>query len=330
MFDLSILIPARNEMFLAETIKDILKNKRGKTEVITVLDGAWADPPIEDHPDVTVVYLPESVGQRKAQNIAARLSKAKYVMKVDAHCAFDEGFDVKLMEDMDDNWTVVPLMKNLHVFDWRCKKCGNRWYQGPEPEYCRTDEKGNIKNPECDSKEFERVMVWKPRSSPNSTSYRFNNQLEFKYWGDYKRKQEGDIVDTMSLQGSCFMATRENYWERELCDESWGSWGGQGAEVAIKTWLSGGEVKCNKKTWYAHLFRTQKGFSFPYSNPGNEQRSAKNKLRDTFLNDKWPKQKHNLEWLIDKFAPVPDWNMKRGVVYYSDNHVDKNILEVNG
>ena len=53
-YDLSILIPARCEEFLSLTIEDILKNKRGKTEIIVVLDGDIADPPIEQHEDVTV------------------------------------------------------------------------------------------------------------------------------------------------------------------------------------------------------------------------------------------------------------------------------------
>ena len=39
MRDLSILIPARNEVFLEQTIKNILENAEADTEVIAVLDG---------------------------------------------------------------------------------------------------------------------------------------------------------------------------------------------------------------------------------------------------------------------------------------------------
>ena len=293
--ELSILIPSRNEMWLKRTIDDILEHREADTEIITVLDGALADPPIPQHERVTVVYLQESIGQRAATNMACKLSKAKYVMKIDAHCAFDQGFDRKMLDVMQDNWTMVPLMKNLHVFDWVCDKCEHRKYQEPT-EPCE----------KCGST-MHKDVLWRAKPSPNSTSYRINPQLEFKYWGAYKKKQKGDIVDTLSLQGSCFMLTREKYWELNICDESWGSWGGQGAEVALKTWLSGGEVKCNKKTWYAHLFRTQgKDFSFPYPNPGKEQKKAKDTLRDVFLQDKWSKAKHSLKWLIDKFDP-PEW-----------------------
>jgi len=55
------------------------------------------------------------------------------------------------------------------------------------------------------------------------------------------------------------MLTREKYWELNICDESLGSWGSQGIEVACKTWLSGGKCLVNHSTWYAHMFRTQGG-----------------------------------------------------------------------
>lgn len=301
MTDLSILIPARNEEFLARTVQDILENIEANTEIIVVLDGETKGDGIPQNDRVNVILLNESIGQRAATNLACRLSRSKYVMKVDAHCAFDKGFDRKLIEDMDDNWTVVPIMRNLHAFDWKCFHCGKKWYQDVTVDKC--DQCGK-------SDKIEKKMLWRGKRSPNSSAYLFNSQLEFKYFDALKHKQTKDLEETMSLQGSCFMATRENYWERELCDESWGSWGGQGAEVAIKTWLSGGKVMVNKKTWYAHMFRTKSGFGFPYANPGNEQKRAKDKLRDTFLNDKWEKQVHPLSWLVKKFWPVPGWTQE--------------------
>jgi len=300
-YDLSIIIPSRNEEFLKNTVEDILKNKRGNTEIIINCDGDWPNPHINDHPDVVLLYSPESIGQRAGQNKCAKMSKAKYVMKVDAHCAFDEGFDVKMLEGIKghDNWTMVPIMRNLHVFDWNCRVCNKKWYMGPDPTKCE--------NPACDSKDFIKRLVWKPRRGTRNSAYRFDKDLRFKYWGEYKSRQEGDIVDTLSLQGSCFMCTRERYWSLDLCDESWGSWGQQGSEVSLKTWLSGGEVKVNKATWYAHFFRTRPGFSFPYPNSGKDQLRARQICQDTFLYNKWPKQIKSLSWLIEKFSPVPGW-----------------------
>ena len=133
--DLSVLIASRNEMFLKRTIEDVLANMEGDTEIIVVADGSWPDPPIEDYSNVHMIYHSEPVGQRAAVNEAARMSTAKFIMKLDAHCAIGPGFDVKLMADCEHDWTVVPRMYNLHAFDWVCEQ-GHRKYQGPTPDKC--------------------------------------------------------------------------------------------------------------------------------------------------------------------------------------------------
>jgi hypothetical protein len=63
----------------------------------------------------------------------------------------------------------------------------------------------------------------------------------------------------------------------------------------------------NKKTWFAHLFRTQPGFGFPYQIQASDQERAREYSRDLWLNNKWDKQVRPLSWLVEKFAPVPDW-----------------------
>lgn len=308
-YELSILIPARNEMFLTRTIEDILTNIEADTEVIAVLDGAWADPPIPQHERVNVIYVPEPVGQRAASNLAAKLSKAKYVMKIDAHCAFDKGFDRKMIEAFiitGDNVTMVPVMRNLWAFDWKCYRCGWKKYQGPTPEKCDNCGKND---------RIRRKMIWVGKRNPQSTSYCFDAEPHFRYFEDWKHrpayikdKEEEGLTETMSLQGSCFMVTREKYWERQLCDEKLGSWGNQGIEVAVKTWLSGGRVLVNHKAWYAHMFRTQGGdFGFPWPNSDKETQKTKNNVKDLLWSNKWPKQVRPLSWLVEKFWPVPGW-----------------------
>jgi len=317
-YDLSILIPSRNEIFLAQTVSNILENIEGNTEIIVVLDGAWADPPLPDDPRLTILYHNESVGQRKATNEACRLSKSKWVMKIDAHCAVDKGFDVKMMKEMEghDDWTMIPALYNLHAFDWKCRKCGNIWYQSPTPNHCKNNGESKGDNPNCDSMAFEQVMIWKPRESRRSEHYRFDTTLHFQYHGARKKHPENqgkDIVETMSAQGSCFMLTREKYWELNICDEDFGSWGQQGTEVACKTWLSGGKLVTNKKTWYSHMFRTQGGdFGFPYPISGKQTEHAREYSRELFLNNTWKGQVKPLLWLIEKFAPLPDWHDPQG------------------
>lgn len=315
--DLSILIPSRNEMFLVKTIENILENIEADTEIIAVLDGAWSDPVIPQHERVNVVYVPESVGQRGAGDLAARLAKGKYVMKCDAHCAFDKGFDRKMIEffqKVGDNVTAVPIMKNLHAFDWKCMTCGKKTYQGPTPTKCQEVNYKGTGQP-CTGTKFKRKIIFQPRKGVNSTAYCFDNEPHFQYFKDYKLrpeyiegKKEG-VTETMSLQGSCYMSTLENYWKWDLGGESLGNWGNQGMQVACATWLSGGRVLVNHNTWYAHMFRTQGGdFGFPWQADGNDMKKTKENVKSLFYDRKHPTQIHPVSWLLEKFWPVPGWS----------------------
>jgi len=283
--DLSILIPARNEMFLQRTIENILENIEADTEVIAVSDGSWPITPVKDDPRVNLVVNFNAIGQRQGTNLAARLSKAKYVMKCDAHCAFGKGFDRILMEEFEPDWTVVPRMFNLHAFDWQCKACGERFYQGPEPAKCAT----------CGSDlGHEMVIVWKPRKSRRSDYMRFDKDFRFQYWPQYEKERPEEakkkISDCMGCLGACFMMTRERYWELGGMDEGHGSWGQMGTEVACKAWLSGGRLVVNKKTWFSHMFRTNNaGFSFPYPITGKDVHKARKYSQRIWGKDKWPR-----------------------------------------
>ena len=311
MKDLSIIIPAREEMFLAKTIENILENIEADTEIIVICDGNWPDPSVPDNPRVTIVHHTESIGQRAATNEGARISQAKFIMKADAHCAFGKGFDRILMEDCEYDWTMVPMMYRLHAFDWRCNACGDQTYQGVLPLKCS----------KCGKAEgFEMVLLWIPREGKDATvSWRFNNEMQFKYWRKHYRRKEvraqGDLIETMSFIGACFFIHRERFWDIEGLDEKHGSWGQFGTEIACKSWLSGGKLITSKKTWFGHLFRTGNfkgsghgGGSFPYPLSVNDMEHAKKYSRNLWLNDSWPKANYPLSWLVDKFKPVPDWH----------------------
>lgn len=327
--DLSVLIPARKEEFLSRTIQDLLEHSKGNTEIIAVLDGYLPDPPLQPDPRITIIYNPVSVGQRAASNQAAKLAKGKYVMKLDAHCAVDENFDTKMIESMEqlgDNTTLIPVMRNLHAFDWVCPD-GHRRYQSPSG-ICESCSKPTTKD-----------VVWIPKKSPTTHSFRFDKTMHFQYYGEYSKRPEvqkgieingvynKDLRETMSIQGSCYMATRKKYLELDLTSEEFNSWGQNGVEVACKTWLSGGRVIVNMKTWYAHMFRTRGGdFGFPYPNPQNKVNENREISREMFQKDKWPKATRKFQWLLDKFNP-PDWGVSKGAIFYTDNQLDEKIAK---
>ncbi len=351
MPDLSVIIPARNETYLRRTVEDVLANIRGDTEIIVILDGEWAEPQLEQHPLVTVIHHPESIGQRGGTNEGARVSTAKYVMKLDAHCSVAEGFDVELMRaagELGRYVTQIPAQKNLHAFDWMCDGCGKRTYQGPTPTKCEG----------CGGETLHREMVWKPRRGVTTTAWRFDQNLHFQYWGEHSQREttkaQGDFPETMSCLGACFFMERERYWELGGLDEAHGTWGQMGTEVGCKSWLSGGRMVTNRRTWFAHMFRTQGGdFTFPWPISGRQVDRARAHSRELWIEGKWEGARHPLSWLIERFAPVPGWEVmpaaqrymavanreaqpapsvtgagspSKGVVYYSDCRGDETIL----
>lgn len=363
----SVIIPARNEEFLQRTIEDVLAKSQADTEVIAILDGYWPDVGIHQHPKVTIIHHENSIGQRAAVNEGANLSQSKYIMKLDAHCCLDKGFDVKLMADCEYDWTVLPRMYTLHAFDWRCGRCGVRVYQGGRPEKCEP----------CGGTDFERKMVWK-RNREKRTDYMWIDQdLRMRYfdggclrpYGDahalkrqchhrYRDWAKEDITDVMVGVGCCFFMHRERFLELGGMDERHGGWGQMAVEVAMKAWLSGGRQVINKKTWFAHLFRTQSGFGFPYKISGKDQTKAREYSNKLWKGNSWPNQKRNLDWLIEKFSPLPGWHTSlkkketdeklivnaaisdivpsqqnakkptKGIIYYTDNRCEERVAQI--
>ena len=322
-------------MWLGRTVADVLEHTGEQTEVIVVLDGAWPDEPLQQHPRLQVVFVPESIGQRAATNYGARLSTAKYIAKLDAHCSVAPGFDVALLEAADvlgDDVTQIPSQDNLHVFDWVCDGCGTRTYQGPTPTDCA----------HCHGEAHHRDIVWQRRRGVHTTSWRFDSDLKFQYWGEWSHRPEarGDYPETMSCLGACWFINRERFLSLGGLDERHGSWGQMGTEIAAVSWLSGGRMVTNTLTSFAHLFRTQgHGFGFPYQLSGREVDAARKYSQDKWFSDSWEYAVRPLSWLIDHFAPVPGWEkgssaylktsktQTASLVYYSDCRPDPWLLE---
>jgi len=303
MPDLSVLIPARKEEWLSRTVEDVLAHSSDRTEVIVVLDEDWPNPPLTQHPRVQVLREPRAVGQRAATNLAASLSTARYIMKLDAHCSMAPGFDVALLdaaEKLEREVVQIPAQKNLHVFDMVCEDCGYRRDQSPVRAQC----------PKCQSVKARREVIWQPRPSPTSSAWRFDADLHFQYWSGARKAQKGNpLPEVMSCLGACWFLNRGWFWELGGLDESHGSWGQMGTELACKAWLSGGRMVCNKATWFSHFFRVG-GHKFPYEIHGSDQDYARTYSQNLWRGNRWAKQIHPLRWLVEKFSP-PGWTKEQ-------------------
>ena len=282
MINISFLIPARNEVYLERTIRDILDNCKGEIEVIAVLDGYLPDPQIHMNDDrVKFLYYEESIGQRAAINEAAKIAEGRYVCKIDAHCAIAEGFDVdmvKTAEVFPNDVTWVPRMYNLDHETWQPKL------------HKRTD--------------------YMYISSPDSEQPFRAQYYEGKAKDERQKQPDNDLMvdDTMCCMGPCFLMSRDRFWELGGMDTGHGGWGQMGIEVALKAWLSGGSFKVNKNTWFAHWFRGGGGPGFPYHLSGKDVDKARKYSQDMWLNNKWHLAKRKFQWVIEKFNP-PGWEI---------------------
>jgi len=278
---LSIIIPSRNEIFLKKTISDLLKKSRGKIEVIAVLDGYW--PKYEDIiSDERVFYLHkgEPEGMRSAINSGVAISKGEYLMKLDGHCMMDEGFDIKLIEDCEDNWVVVPRRKRLDAEKWESNDVGK-----PDVDY---------------------MYLSYPDDPKDRGGIGLHGRLDnAKNSNESLKKKE--IDDTMSAQGSCYFMKKSYYEKLELLDnKNYGPFGSEFQEVGLKCWLSGGRVVRNKKTWYAHLHKGKRYGRGYFLN--NKDMQKANEFTNKWLNGSaWDKQILPIQWLIKHFWPVPGW-----------------------
>jgi hypothetical protein len=78
-------------------------------------------------------------------------------------------------------------------------------------------------------------------------------------------------------------------------------------EVGLKTWLGGGAVKVNKKTWYAHLFKgTRYGRGYNTRGMGHEAGTAFTTW--FWMTDQpFPGKTRTMRSLIEQFSPVQTW-----------------------
>ncbi len=351
MPDLSVIIPARAEAYLAHSVSKIHAAIRGDTEILVVIDGQESGPVVPDLPGVRIIRHAEPMGQRQSVNEAARLSQAKYLLKTDGHSMLSDGFDVALMRDYEPDWIVIPTMYNLHAHDLVCRKCGSVYYNRGAQRPC----------PKCGVTDYDAKIVFEPNWRRRTDWMFFRSPeaaerpMRVQYWGqstsicrrcgtakdpdsgdancgqcgarDFRKggreypeeyaafktwsKKQPPIADVMTGQGACWFLRRDRFWELGGLDEGHGSWGQMGVEIACKAWLSGGRHVVNRNAWFAHFFRCGDGESFPYEIHGSDQEKARQYSIDFWTGGRWDKQVRPLDWIAEKFAPVPTWGKRK-------------------
>lgn len=276
MIDLSVLIPNRNSPFLTKTIKDILAKAETNIEIIVNVDENWPEEIVHD-PRVTYLHPPAPIGLRQGINACAKVATGKYIMKTDDHCMFGQGFDRILIENhLQDNWVQIPRRYALDPINWKIEE--------------RTDSKYPI----------DYMYIDFPRKGKDH-----DDGMHGVPW---KRDNTEEIDDTPSMQGSCYFMSKNHFdnFLHGLSEEGYGQFSQEAQEIGFKTWLGGGAVKVNKKTWYAHLHKGKTHGRF-YKMPGGTV-EASNWSAEHWLNNREPNMVHSFAWFINvKFPNMPSW-----------------------
>ncbi|HLG91243.1 MAG TPA: glycosyltransferase [Candidatus Saccharimonadales bacterium] len=285
---LSVVIPSRSDQYLQRTIDDLLEKAEGEVEIIVTLDGYWPNPMLRDDPRVIILHhgqLHNHVGMRGGINAAMEIASGDYVMKIDEHCMVDQGFDLKLAADCEDNWVVIPRRYRLDPDAWQLIEDGR-----PPVDY---------------------MYLASPFRKPDDVLYGLHGAL----WNERHHERKDNLIDdTMSWQGSCYFMKKKYWFDllHPLDDENYGPFTQEAQEIGNKVWLSGGRLVVNKKTWYAHYHKGKRGKGLGFSNEQYKRHQADTEKGrryciDFWLNNKWDKRNHDFEWLIEKFWPVPKW-----------------------
>jgi len=262
------------------TVDDIFAKATGDIEVLVTLDGYWPEAFPADRPNLMYIHHGSQRGMRASINSAAEVSRGDFLMKCDAHCVFAPGFDEALKADCEDNWLVIPRRYSLDPDTW--------------------------------DRRIERTPIdYEYLSFPWDYPERglgYDPGMHGTIWRDRaKERIDYEIDDNMSFQGSCWFMHRRQ-WERlgGMSEEGYGSFIQEPQEIGLKTWLGGGRLIVNKKTWYAHLHKGRR-FGRGYFMNKRECNTGGEYSTDLWMFNRWEGRRYDIEWLIDKFWPVPSW-----------------------
>jgi glycosyltransferase involved in cell wall biosynthesis len=277
---LSIIVPSRNERFLAPTVKDLLAKAEGDVELIAVLDGYWAhDLPTDKR--LRMLHRGTALGMRPAINSAIQMATGTHVLKCDAHTLWDQGYDVKLLKDYhEDNWILVPRRYALDPEAWAWDTSNPKY---PVDYHSLSEPFGKY----GDSVPGLHGTAWTARR---------------------EARKHITIDEELASQGSAWFMSRK-HWDRvgPLRSNLYGCFWFENQELALTTWLMGGAQMVTKNTWYAHLYKGARwGRGYSTRDMGHEAATAYTSW--FFVTDQpFAGKVLTFRSLIEHFAPVPTW-----------------------
>ena len=288
----SCIIPSRSAQWLKQTVGDLFAKAEGEVEVIVVYDGRWPEhneiP--QDNPNLIQIHHGEvhnNIGMRESINVGVAISKGTHLLVIDEQCGVDQGYDVKLKADCEDNWVVIPRRERLEPDTWQTTRVAE----------------GDNRPP------VDYMYIEYPYAKPF-------DKTQGLHGAEWKRPGREDILidDTPTMQGSCYFMTRK-WWDEcigELDSTNYGTFTMEAQEVSNKTWLSGGRVVVNKKTWYSHWHKGSKGKGYGFSTEQYKRHQESMEKGRLYAINYWLSTKdfkYDWDWFVtQKFPDMPGWS----------------------
>ena len=270
----SVIIPARQELYLRETIADLFQNAQDEIEVLVVLDGWQPDYKIKRRKGLRILRNRTVKGMRGCINKAAAVAKGDYLMKLDAHCTIGEGWDALLKADCADNWIVVPR---------------RYWWDAPAWDFWQ--------------REPVDIMTYIYPFNPQPYKPRLTCRPDNTKADDNQKMQED-----MGFQGSMWFMHKAHFVERlgGMSEQGYGTFAEDPQELGLKTQLGPwqGKVMRNKKTWYAHWYKSgREAHRFNERELDAGYRYA----WDFWWNNRWPERGRDFIDLVEAWEPLYGW-----------------------
>jgi len=216
---LSVVIPSYKDPLSMKTIRDLLdKSELGDgLEIIDVLDGYWPSFEMIQDPRVRYVHLGKNRGMRGAINAGVLVSRGEFLMRVDEHQMFGQGYDRILTEQCEPNWIVTARRYFLDPVKWEVMK------DEGFVDYMKLKISGG---------KFTGVT----RPGDDSQKIQESQAMQGSMWV-MPRKWWDEVIG-------------------ELQTEGYGPLIQDSHEMVFKTWKAGGKLMVNKNTWHAHKHRS--------------------------------------------------------------------------
>ena len=267
---LSVLIPSKNELYLEKTRQDVLSRARGDVEVL--------------------VYEDKGIGNGLRHGINEMVKKATgdYLLKLDAHCMLDGGFDLKLIEAHHPNWVQIPRRKRLDAERWMVIE------DGREPV------------------DYEHLVFRNLVSSEGQLSSK--GFIWGTPWDTLTRDRKDILIDnTPHFQGSCWFMSKEWFQECSFMDLLYGGFAQESEEILFTTLKRGGEVKVNKNTWYAHLHKNKEAREW-FRLDSEDMKTGYTHSYNLWVD----KNRELFEKYINSFPLMPDWPLNWKQILWSN------------